>query len=290
MPDVPIVDAAVLQVVDQSLLGLGAILLLAWLIHRFRTPVTPPLGAEMRSGRLPDALTLFWTLGAYVLAIMLGGLVVPLDPEAARQTGSTDWRTAFRLESGVRFAVAVGVLVYLATMSRTPAEPAPAAPRRSTPRLIAVAVAATLMITPVCYLLLQAGRLVWSALHPQQDAPIHDVLELLQNSPSLALRIELFVVAVVVAPLAEEVFFRGLLLPALLRHVPNAWWPILISAVGFGFIHAQPQDVAPLIALGVAFGYVRVRYDSLSACILMHALFNARTMVFALLNPKTITL
>lgn len=290
MPDVPIVDAAVLQIVDQSLLGLGAILLLAWLIHCARTAAASPLGAELRSGRLPDALTLFWTLGAYVLAMLIGGFVVPLDAEAARQIGSTAWRTAFRLESCVRFAVAIGVLVYLASLRRTPADAAIAAPRRPALMLAVVAVAATLMITPVCYLLLHAGRMVWSALYPQQDAPIHDVLELLQNSPSLALRIELFVAAVLVAPLAEEVFFRGLLLPALLRHMANAWWPILISAVGFGFIHAQPQDVAPLIALGVAFGYVRVRYNSLSACILMHALFNARTMAFALLNPETITL
>ena len=40
--------------------------------------------------------------------------------------------------------------------------------------------------------------------------------------------------------------------------------------------------------MGVVLGYVRLRYRSLSACILTHVLFNARTMLFALLNPELV--
>ena len=40
--------------------------------------------------------------------------------------------------------------------------------------------------------------------------------------------------------------------------------------------------------MGVILGYVRLRYRSLPACILVHALFNARTMVFALLNSEMV--
>jgi membrane protease YdiL (CAAX protease family) len=40
--------------------------------------------------------------------------------------------------------------------------------------------------------------------------------------------------------------------------------------------------------MGVILGYVRVRYRSLTACILIHALFNGRTMLFAWLNPELV--
>jgi membrane protease YdiL (CAAX protease family) len=42
------------------------------------------------------------------------------------------------------------------------------------------------------------------------------------------------------------------------------------------------------VTMGVILGYVRVRYRSLPACILIHALFNARTMVLVLLNPEMV--
>ena len=44
----------------------------------------------------------------------------------------------------------------------------------------------------------------------------------------------------------------------------------------------------PLMTLGVLLAYVRVRFRSLTACVVAHAVFNARTMAFALLNPEMI--
>ncbi len=42
----------------------------------------------------------------------------------------------------------------------------------------------------------------------------------------------------------------------------------------------------PLVTMGVVLGYVRLRCGTLWPCVVMHALFNARTMAFALLAPE----
>jgi membrane protease YdiL (CAAX protease family) len=97
----------------------------------------------------------------------------------------------------------------------------------------------------------------------------------------------LVTVALVVAPIAEEVYFRGLILGGLLQSTRLPWVSIALSAAVFGAVHAaQPQVVAPIVTLGLILGYVRVRMNSLRLCIAIHALFNGRTMALILLDPS----
>ncbi len=95
--------------------------------------------------------------------------------------------------------------------------------------------------------------------------------------------------AAVVAPLTEELFFRGVLLQAVCYHVRHAWAAIGLSALAFGLAHAQPQDILPLISLGVILGWLRLRSGALWPCVLLHMLFNVRTLVFVLLAPELLT-
>jgi membrane protease YdiL (CAAX protease family) len=93
--------------------------------------------------------------------------------------------------------------------------------------------------------------------------------------------------ALLVAPLVEELVFRGVLLPALCRLMHNGWGAIAFSGVLFGFIHApQPQAVLPLATVGVVLGFLRLTTGRVWPCILAHALFNGRTMAFMLLAPE----
>ncbi|MFQ5805987.1 MAG: lysostaphin resistance A-like protein, partial [Phycisphaerae bacterium] len=162
-------------------------------------------------------------------------------------------------------------------------------PRLGPRGVLAVSLAAALIIMPISYLQQQTGQIVWRWLDPDAQPPIHAVLEALESSAWGSWgTVQLSIAAVVVAPLGEELFFRGLLLQAIWGYLRHAWLAITLSGVAFGLIHnQQPQDVLPLITMGVILGYVRVRYRSLTVCILAHALFNARTMAFVLLNPET---
>jgi uncharacterized protein len=78
-----------------------------------------------------------------------------------------------------------------------------------------------------------------------------------------------------VAPIVEEVFFRGFFYGSLRTKLPTIW-AALICGVVFGAIHfgSGVSAVPILMVLGVIFCLVRERTGSLYPCIGMHALNN----------------
>lgn len=93
----------------------------------------------------------------------------------------------------------------------------------------------------------------------------------------------IIVIAVVlVAPVAEELFFRGVVYNAWLReHGPRA--ALVGSSVLFALIHGSVFLFLPIAALGVALAVVYRRTGSLPAAIALHAGFNGITVALALL-------
>ena len=80
-------------------------------------------------------------------------------------------------------------------------------------------------------------------------------------------------VVAVAAPLWEEAIFRGFLLASLTRHVSHRW-AIAASSLVFALAHFAPQRVAPLLLLGLLFGWLFSRTGSLGAAVLAHSLWN----------------
>jgi membrane protease YdiL (CAAX protease family) len=81
------------------------------------------------------------------------------------------------------------------------------------------------------------------------------------------------------APLCEELLFRGFLQPLLVRSF-GAAAGILIAALAFGLLHLQEYGNSwrhgLLITLaGASFGWVRRRTGSTKAAVVMHATYNA---------------
>jgi membrane protease YdiL (CAAX protease family) len=153
---------------------------------------------------------------------------------------------------------------------------------------VAAGVLAGLIIVAVCTVQLRTAALVWQWANPGQVLPVHPVLQAAQSRVwSTWGIVQLLVLTVVAAPLSEELFFRGLVLQAAWRYTGHAWNSILLSAVLFGLIHgSRPQDILPLCTMGLALGYLRLRTRSLTACVMAHGLFNARTMVITLFCPE----
>lgn len=154
-------------------------------------------------------------------------------------------------------------------------------------RLVGVALLTLLIVFPLTTLQLYAGHIVMSWIFPNAAPPVHVMLEAIDSEWGGRGKFQLVVAATVLAPLSEEMFFRGLLLSAVWNFTGSAWSAVSLTALAFGFAHmSQPQDVLPLATMGAALGLIRVRYASLIPCILVHFLFNARTMAFALLWPE----
>ena len=107
-----------------------------------------------------------------------------------------------------------------------------------------------------------------SFVHPRQQ-------DIIGQFPHSTAGIALFViVAVIMAPVFEETFFRGFLF----RGFATSWgwvWGALASATVFGLAHLQLSVFVPLFALGFALAWVYKRTGSLWTSITLHALFNA---------------
>jgi glutamate-5-semialdehyde dehydrogenase len=82
--------------------------------------------------------------------------------------------------------------------------------------------------------------------------------------------------AIVIAPVVEEIAFRGLILRGLLGRWP-AWIAIFVSATLFALMHMNPAQFPIAFCLGAALGWVYARTRSLGLCILGHAINNSAT-------------
>ncbi|MEB3225363.1 MAG: CPBP family glutamic-type intramembrane protease [Synechococcus sp.] len=87
-----------------------------------------------------------------------------------------------------------------------------------------------------------------------------------------------FLTASVMAPLFEEIMFRGFLLPSLNRYLP-VWGSILLSAFLFAIAHMSLSEVLPLMTLGIILGFVYVKSRNLLAPMLLHSLWNSGTLL-----------
>ena len=93
----------------------------------------------------------------------------------------------------------------------------------------------------------------------------------------------LVIVAVVIlAPIAEEIFFRGVVFNALLREGGPRWAFIGSSAL-FAIIHVSLVALLPIFLLGLALAWVYRRTGNLLAPIVMHATVNGISVALALL-------
>lgn len=83
----------------------------------------------------------------------------------------------------------------------------------------------------------------------------------------------LFVIVGVGAPVAEELYFRGMALPIFRRKL-RARWAILASAAFFAATHLQPLQFPALLAFGVILGVLTVKLRRLGPALWAHVGFN----------------
>lgn len=83
----------------------------------------------------------------------------------------------------------------------------------------------------------------------------------------------LFLLVGVGAPIAEELFFRGLVLRSIERRFGTVW-AVIGSSVVFGATHFQPLQFAGLTAAGAVFALLVVHTGRLGPAILAHMAFN----------------
>ena len=98
--------------------------------------------------------------------------------------------------------------------------------------------------------------------------------ELIETSGLTDNSVLTFVCVIVIGPIVEELVFRGLSYGYLRKSGLSAIPAIIIQALLFGLFHMNLVQGLYATVLGIAIGYVRYKFDSVSLGVLFHMLFN----------------
>jgi membrane protease YdiL (CAAX protease family) len=107
---------------------------------------------------------------------------------------------------------------------------------------------------------------------------VQDTVKFFQHSQDKLALGAMAVAAVIVAPLCEEIVFRGYLYPAAKRFVGPAT-AMFCSALLFSLAHGSLAMLLPLFLLGFAFAWIYERTGSLWAPIFAHFCVNGSTVL-----------
>jgi membrane protease YdiL (CAAX protease family) len=84
----------------------------------------------------------------------------------------------------------------------------------------------------------------------------------------------------ILGPIAEEIFFRGYVLPGLAKKF-GIGRSLLLSSLLFGLFHIDPGAIVPTFALGLALGWVYLKTGSIWPAIFAHGLHNTVAVLVA---------
>ncbi len=254
---------------------LGAALLLRQLWRRWRgtAPALPPLLGPALS--LVDVTLLI--AGGFVV---LGELFVPqlLIPLVRRLLVPLEDRPALTEALQVLLLYS-GLMVLPLLILRSMMRPLPRDQRSLQWRwkplgpAFWMAMQQVLMVLPAVALSGWVLERIWT-----NQSGSNPLLEVVLNTGDPLALITLATTAVVLAPLFEEMLFRGVLLPVLGQHW-GAGWGVGISALVFALAHLSLGELTPLFVLGLALGWLRLCSGRLAPCVLMHSLWNGLTFL-----------
>jgi membrane protease YdiL (CAAX protease family) len=138
------------------------------------------------------------------------------------------------------------------------------------------------LVAVMVILTLSLGRFIWGQDFQMQR---HEQLDTIAIYQQQSLRIIIVFVSVVIAPVFEEMLFRGLFQTMLRSFLQKPWPSILISSALFASIHHMGHWPA-LFLLAICMGYAYEKSGSLFRPIFIHALFNGVTIA-AVLNTSS---
>ena len=148
-------------------------------------------------------------------------------------------------------------------------------------RALGWATASLIVILPVVLVLESCSEMALQKIGWEPRAQV--AVELLKDAPLWPTGIYLGVFAVVIAPIAEEFIFRGVLFPFVrqLGFPRLAWFGV--SGL-FALVHGDVAIFVPLFALALALTWLYEKTGNLLAPIAAHSLFNAVNLVVFCLN------
>jgi len=241
----------------------------------------PPLGRKLLMAIILPA----WVLVAFLFTqLVVSGVLSGLSAAGVSFAGI----------NGAVLNSTIGALIYLLSIGVVIGAPWLVIKSRTTAREVGLHRLPSwfdIGITPLAFL----GYLLFSALllaFAQQFLTFIDF-----NQPQvtgfdqISLQYEYilaFITLVIVAPVAEEVLFRGYLLGKLRKYTAT-WLAVLITSLLFALVHFAWNVGIDVFALSVVLCLVTIWSKSLWPAILLHMLKNFVAFYFLFINPTILT-
>ena len=108
-----------------------------------------------------------------------------------------------------------------------------------------------------------------------------------ENPFSFAL---LIITIVIIAPIGEELLFRGFLQNSLEKIWNDVTRAILFSSLFFAVIHFNPFWIIQIYFLGVLLGFLAWKTNSIIPCIIFHVIINATSLFFTSIEDSIETI
>lgn len=177
-----------------------------------------------------------------------------------------------------RFLLTIERLPRLAIIAHVQPKPAPPiSPANAVLAGIGVFCIARAIFIPIA--------LVWDLLlkYLRLDAPEQDLVALFRNEPSIMRIVLMTAVAIIIAPVAEEIAFRGGLF-GYIRTRTRRLVALIIPSLLFAIVHGNLRSFPLLFIFAVILSIAYERTGRISVPIIAHALLNASTIALILLG------
>ncbi len=253
-----------------ALAGISAGLLLAFLAQTRRLKHFLPPRSDMRAqiftaihAKIILAVTLFFALA---VALAPDGTA---PPEAHRLIGNALFYAVFCLTAVGACLLNARITFKQAFLSRK------CSPKRALTLGVVFGLAVIPPVTVVSILVQTLLGVAGIESQPQE------LFQWLQESQATGLKLFMMFSAVIMAPIVEELLFRGVLFRAAL--VGRSFiFTALLNATWFALVHLHAPSVVPLLLLSIAFSAGYVATGSILTPIAMHVLFNLTSLAFYL--------
>lgn len=91
-----------------------------------------------------------------------------------------------------------------------------------------------------------------------------------------------FLIAVIIAPFVEELFFRGFVLQTLAKKI-SPFWGVVLTALIFASVHFEFRSIMPLLILSVVLNVLYLKTKSIWPGIVFHVMNNSIAFLILIL-------
>jgi membrane protease YdiL (CAAX protease family) len=245
------------------------------MLFKKRPPVLVNLSPEPNKWGFGDVIrvVLIFLASGYAFVILQAFAVKSL-PILGNENFSMVFNTA------VMNIVGISVIVYFVRGKYGQSVAAMGLTLKGAARNLYYAIGGYIALIPVLILIMVATYFVTRFFKYQP--PVQPIVQVFMEEKQTGILLMSTLFAAVFGPVAEEIFFRGFMYPAIRKGLGRFWGMMITSAV-FAFLHAHIVGFLPIMALGLLLVYLYEKTGSLVPSMAVHIAHNVSmvTLVFA---------